>query len=169
VPKGRQEKQTALHREDHRHAGTRRRSAAATPHTVRQNESTKSEPFAGCLAVATMITQHAGASPHPPLDSTLVASQKTPRRRHRRASPHPPQYAIPQICLLNRCQDDEQCRPNSQDPHQTLEPRLLADSISLHHPRTQPPPTYQQVKLSLAPSFDDVPHWSRRARQSNPL
>jgi hypothetical protein len=58
--------------------------------------------------------------------------------------------------------------PRFQGPHQTAEPRPPNGSISLHHPCTQSSPSSQQGKLSLAPSFDYVPHRSHRPRLSNP-
>jgi len=52
-----------------------------------------SGPLADCLAVAAVTPQHAGASPHPPLDSTsCVTSKRTP---HAGALPRPPQYSSP--------------------------------------------------------------------------
>ena len=113
---------------------TCRHSAAAPPYTIRRSETTKSGPLAGCLTFTAVMTQCAGASPHPPLDLllTLVPTQKTP---HAGALTRPPQYFVSWIRSLNNRQDDEYCCPAFQDPPQTAEPCPLVDRIALHHPR----------------------------------
>ena len=86
-------KRTPPHQEGHRHA----RPFAAMPlqqHTPPDGvNNIGSGPLADCLAVAAVKPQRAGASPHPPLDSTsCVTSKRTP---HARALPRPPQYSPP--------------------------------------------------------------------------
>ena len=56
--------------------GTCRRSAVATSYIIWQGGTTESGPHSCRLAVATTKTQRAGASPHPPLDSTTLSSPR---------------------------------------------------------------------------------------------
>lgn len=78
----------------HRHAGP----VAVAP-LQRHTPSDRVEPpnpdlTPACLAVATTKTQRAGASPHPPLDSSSLSS---PRRRHRTRGPH--HFRLSTSCL----------------------------------------------------------------------
>jgi hypothetical protein len=72
---GNRKMQTAPHQEDHRHAGPS--AVVLVQHHLPPDGviPPKTGPRIGCLAVATTITQRAGASPLPPLDLALVASK----------------------------------------------------------------------------------------------
>ena len=55
---------------------TRCRSVVVTVPTICQSGTTEFGPLVGYLAVATTKTQHAGATPHPPSDSTSLSSPR---------------------------------------------------------------------------------------------
>jgi len=121
-----------------------------------------SRPLADCLAVATMITQCAGPSPHLPLDSTPLSS---PRRKHCTRGPRhavdlyhvtvrvvSKDAPLPMICI----------RQQPSPRHRSTLPRCFTLAPS-HHTHSRKP------RKLFAPSFDVILHWVAPAKLSNPL
>ena len=126
----------------------------------------RSGPLADCLAVAAATPQRAGASPHPPLDSTSrVTSKRTPRAG---ALPHPPQYSPPRIRLKGYHRSGEQRCPAPSDLRKPPSRRhrltsSLCFTLTSSHRRQS-----SKTRKSLAPSSDVVPHRVAPAKLSNP-
>ena len=156
---------TTPHQEGRRHAG----SFAAMPlqqHTPPDGvNNIRSGPLADCLAVAAVTPQHAGASPHPPLDST---SRATSKRTRAGALPRPPQYSPPRIRLKDYRRSGEQRCPAPSDLRKPPSRRRRSTSslcftLTFSHRRQS-----SKTRKSLAPSSDIVPHRVAPAKLSNP-
>ena len=126
-----------MHREGHRRA---RPTAAVLLHPRRPPDGMKNTESEG--------TQHAGASPLPPLDITLACA----------GTSHPPHGST----LRTRSRDCRQGRRRSAPPLGTrIKPpdhRRGSKSTRCFPPCTSRRHRTRRPKMSPAPSFDDVPH-----------